>query len=128
MLEKVNRGAAKGFPAGGTERTFDSVASLQTAKAPHGTRVYSALDARISPRQPGSLHYRGTMPSLRSKPPTRLSLFDRSGQLVLVDLPAFHDEDDAPNGGNVLQRIAVNGDDVCLHAGSDGTDFVLHPE
>ena len=46
---------------------------------------------------------------------------------VLVDFPAFHYEDYAAHGGDVLERIAIQSDDVGLHARSDSADPVLHP-
>src|SRR2546426_10312110 len=47
---------------------------------------------------------------------------------VFVDFPRFHDKDDAPEGCNVVERIAVYGNDVGFHAGRQGSDLILHPD
>lgn len=49
-----------------------------------------------------------------------------ASSLVLVHLAALHHEHHAAHGGDVLKRIAVQGDDVGLQAGSNQTDFILH--
>src|SRR5215472_14876027 len=51
-----------------------------------------------------------------------------SGRLIYEDLSAFHDEDNAANGGDVLERVAIERDDVRLEAGSDRADAVLQAE
>src|SRR5215813_7957574 len=43
-----------------------------------------------------------------------------------VNNPAFHHEYYATNSGNVFQRIAIEGNDVCLQTRGDGADLVCH--
>src|ERR671922_1175191 len=49
-------------------------------------------------------------------------------RFVHEDFSAFHDEDDAAYGGDVLTRIAIESDDVCVEARSDGASAVLYTE
>jgi hypothetical protein len=44
------------------------------------------------------------------------------GRLVPVNLSALHHECHAPERGDVLDRIALDGDEVGVHAGGDGAD------
>src|SRR5215510_3939899 len=46
---------------------------------------------------------------------------------VLVHDPAFHHEHDSAEGGDVLQRIAVHGDDVGLHPRRERPDLGVEP-
>ena len=43
---------------------------------------------------------------------------------VLVDDAALHDEDDAADGRDVFEGVAVERDDVGLEAGRDGAEAV----
>src|SRR5689334_4151136 len=49
-------------------------------------------------------------------------------RLVHEDFYAFHDEDDAAHGGDVLQGVAIEGDDVGVESGSDGAGASLDTE
>src|SRR5262249_53204133 len=42
---------------------------------------------------------------------------------VFIPLPAFHDKDDAAESCNVVERIAVNADDVPIHARRECSDL-----
>src|SRR5690348_13118716 len=44
---------------------------------------------------------------------------------IFVNDSGLHDEGDAADGGDVVERIAVERDDVCLEPERDGADFVL---
>jgi len=45
---------------------------------------------------------------------------------ILINRPALHHKHAAADRCSVLQRIAVEGDDIGLHAGSQRADLVLH--
>ncbi len=68
-------------------------------------------------------------PSLRS---ALILLISRSGlcsrRQILIHLSALHHEYHAPHRRRVPQRIAVHRNDVRLHPGTDGANFVLHPQ
>ena len=51
----------------------------------------------------------------------------RSGCEILVHFAGFHDENDAAGGGGVIERVAAHGDDIGVHARSDGANFVDEP-
>jgi len=44
---------------------------------------------------------------------------------ILKYFSAFHHENDPFRGGDVLQRVTIESDDVGVEAGSDGADTVL---
>src|SRR5579872_1494464 len=52
----------------------------------------------------------------------------KSSVRILIHNAGLHDEDDAADARDVFYRIAVEGDDVRLQAGSDGTNLVRHAE
>src|ERR1700740_2057991 len=47
---------------------------------------------------------------------------------VHKDLSAFHDEDDATHGGDVLEGVAIEGNDVGIEARSNGAGAILDTE
>ena len=47
---------------------------------------------------------------------------------ILVNHTTFHHKLYPPHSRDVLQRIAFEGDDVCLEVGSDSSDLVRHTE
>lgn len=49
----------------------------------------------------------------------------RSGREIFVHSAAFHDENYAASGGGVMKKVAVHGDDIGIHAGSDGANFIF---
>ncbi len=51
---------------------------------------------------------------------------DRAARDVLVNHAAPHNKYDAPDGGNVFQRIAIERNDVRLQAGPDRADLICH--
>src|SRR5579862_1827179 len=54
-------------------------------------------------------------------------LRNRSSRHIFVNHAALHHEDYAPHGGNVLQRIAIQRDDVCLHPRRNRSNFFTEP-
>lgn len=50
------------------------------------------------------------------------------GTGALVNNAALHHEHNAANGGDVFQRIAVQGDDVRLQAGGDRANLIAHAQ
>ena len=43
---------------------------------------------------------------------------------ILIHRTAFHDEEDSADGGDVLERITIDSDEVGVHPGSNGADAV----
>lgn len=68
-----------------------------------------------------------TGPRRFERNPETLMRLGRVGK-SLVNLPALHHERHVPEHRNVLQRITLHTDDVCLHSWSEHTVGHYRPE
>src|SRR6516164_1986072 len=59
---------------------------------------------------------------------SHLTAVRRAGRDVLINLSTFHNEDDAPERGEIIKRITVDRNDVGFHAGREDSDLVLHAD
>src|SRR5258708_7464987 len=73
---------------------------------------------------PGSPPYTGQSAADRAKAVTSSKLMRN----ILIDPAAFHDEYDAADSRDVVQRIAFDGDEIGFEARRDGTDFLAEAE
>src|SRR5207245_2242400 len=60
--------------------------------------------------------------------PPIFNLFVLDRWLIHEDFSTFHDEDDAAHGGDVLEGVAIEGNDVGVEACSDGAGAILDTE
>jgi len=79
-------------------------------------------------QSPGPPVYRSTGPSAHRSTPAQAPPGESFSRIVPHDLPALHHETHMLQIFHVLERIAVDGDDVRELPGLDRADTVAHPE
>src|SRR4051812_23033581 len=63
------------------------------------------------------------------RPPRLLTMRVRfSSGCIPIDFAALHDEDHAPHGRDVFERVAIDRDEIRLHSSFERSDLVAEPK